>query len=408
MKKIIATSIGLYLFFISWTSAFAIDPRLPVHVIALVTLTFLFSLHIITKRSKVITDVLRWEDSLAILIVVSVTISSLANPTSTSINYVAAYFYVFVVGYILLKVLIRTYIYVYTAKTWLLLGVLLSAFISVLEFFFQYAFDINLHSYLNKIREIDVWVGGLYPRSASVATEPGVFAFFMVTVGVMSAKTLLSRNYSNTVVYLCLGIMFLGWAFTFSAAAIAASVFGFLAAITVKLLDSNYIIVRVLPVYLLPAAVVVMLLFVDYLDGTAIGQVVSKISLDQSSGSASVRVSAWGEALEVMGSNLLFGVGPGTAAAAGEHSYLSWYLFLGAEGGLTALIPALLFMVAKLSRVITSSIPNKYFYVAGFLAGGVHLGVISTFFHPFLWVLIIFFDIEQTQYRRCQILEKEK
>lgn len=114
-----------------------------------------------------------------------------------------------------------------------------------------------------------------------------------------------------------------------------------------------------------------------------------KVTLQQeSAGSRPIR---WLHDLKLVSLSPIVGHGPGYASESGRGSSVNWYLFLTMEGGLISSVPVLLFMLFSFMRIYLSKIPGRLWFMSAFMAGAIHLAAISTFFHPFLWMLLIIF-----------------
>jgi O-antigen ligase len=389
-----------YLFFQSWTRAYAPDPRLPVHLIVCIFGVIFFVLHIIINNRKVRTGVYSLGDIFAILLVLSVITSSVFNPRGyASLRYVSAYTYIFIFAYLILKGLFYNLVSIQKLLEWLLYGVLFTSFVAILDTLLDLLYNIDISQTILMNPRAEGLYGGLVPRAAAFSNEPGILAYYLETLGIIGLWVVWHRPWSRSVKVGAIAIIVCGWVAAFSAASVAAVFLATTIAVGIKLLYSKTKLASALLFLAAPVVVAGALLVLAYAQDTFLGSIIQKITLQQDVGSVAMRLSRWREGITMIVNNPVFGVGPGTASRMGGGGTLSWYLFLAAEAGGVSFLIAFLFLLSKLSKIIFSRVRGKYVFLVAFLAGAIHLSVISTFFHPFLWTLIIIFDIMETKCR---------
>ena len=100
--------------------------------------------------------------------------------------------------------------------------------------------------------------------------------------------------------------------------------------------------------------------------------------------------------IKVIAGDRITVTGVGSTNATGTRgSNINWYIFLTVEGGLLSSIPIMLFLVFSFVRIAYSRVPGKMWFLVGLTAGAVHFLAISTFFYPFLWILLIMFFLAE-------------
>lgn len=394
MRRVLVFFLLGWLFFQGWTSAFALAPILPLHVVFGTVSIGGFVLYLFASGSSIRTEVYKMEDALLGALIIFLTIAALVHPRETAVNYIAAYTYTFLGGYLILKGALYNLVSADTALKWVLIGVLVTAVGSILEFGLTFFLGIDLNPYLFRLRPSEAIYGGLFPRSAAFSTEPGILAFYFETLGVVGLWTLWNRSWDGTWKMLFTTVIVLGWMLTFSAASMAALTIGGTVALLVKHLFSQRRYARIIPFLFVPLLIVGIALVFEFARDTLLRQILLKISLQgEGVSSAANRLSQWREALRAIADHPLFGEGVGTAAAQGETSSISWYLFLVAEAGLLTIAPVLIFIITKFNRILGASVSGKYWFAVAIIAASIHLSVISTFFHPFMWTSIALFEI---------------
>ena len=118
-----------------------------------------------------------------------------------------------------------------------------------------------------------------------------------------------------------------------------------------------------------------------------------KLTLSDGIRSSEHRLDRWEEGSEIALDRPFLGYGPRYFSGQGQISPLNWYLMLLVEGGFLSLVFIILFLLLVMWEIIRFRHPSRMPILVGFLAGAGHLLVISTFQHPFLWMLIAIFFV---------------
>lgn len=405
----------LYLFFASWGGAFTLSPWLPLHVLLLLS-AFILSIPYILTEGNFPKHIYHFEDIFILFGILAMTISGILNPNEKSMNYLKAYFYIFGIGYFVLKFLLYKKTSLNKLFTVNFVAVLFIAAFAITEVAADYFVGFNVQSFIPRLRETQAGYNRTFIRAYAFANEPGTLAFFFNTLGILALWKLWNyKDMSYYLKFILSGILFIGWMCTFSASGIAFASVSIIIALIIRSCDIAIMKKKVLTTSKLHkfhrptlnyqsafikltilAAILIMILliavnyeFVRY----AINPIVSKITLQRSSVSAASRLARWNYALENIFIHPFFGNGIGYLSSRNITSSNNWYLFLALEGGLISVFSFLLFLLFTLIRIVRSKTELKYWFLIGFLAGSFNFITSSTIFHPFLWILIALFNV---------------
>lgn len=410
-NEVIRALFLLYIFFVSWTGVLALGSwlRLPfIFAIAGCTLIAVSRL----RAEKFAMSSYFGEDFLVVLFIASWMMSAVVNMNEASLNYVAAYVFVFGVLLLCMKGVLANYLtmsQIYAANA---AGVMFVACFLVVNFVLDVAGIAELQSMLPRLRETTATYARLFKRGYAFSTEPGIVAFYINTLGPLALWYVWTRpGRSFALAVISTSLVAFGWVVTFSASGVAFLLLGmmFSAAIyALKFLHRGYSlqsIVRRLIVAIGSAGVAAFILSRDAVQ-QALYPMYLKLTLSDSLKTAVTRKDRWDAALDaIWSSGSLFGRGPGYTAAADEPSALNWYLSVLVEGGILAFAVLIAFMLVVLYRIVELRHPARFAILVGFVAGAGHLLVINTFFHPFLWLLIAIFYVQLARVRRYTGIE---
>jgi hypothetical protein len=195
-------------------------------------------------------------------------------------------------------------------------------------------------------------------------------------------------------------VIFISWMLTFSAAGFAFLIFSLAFAFSYYLITGQFYKYFIYYKKIIIFMMVPIISFFIYLNYVGIlDPIFNKIFLIGDSGSAFSRVSRWKVGLTDFSTSPFYGNGSGYYSAQGINSVISWYLLLLVEGGLLVLLPLLIFLVLVLARICRYRSKFQFAYMVGFVAGISHLSVISTFFIPALWLLLVIFYLDYSMKR---------
>lgn len=404
----IIKKIAIYgsIFFLSWTDSFSIGSKLTLSNICILSLVFIFLFEkTIGKNKELKINILKIEDLLLFIGVLFVGISGLINPNSKTINYIGAYFYVFIITFIFLKIILYQnvkYKEIFITNT---IAIIFLSFFLLLEFVLGFFMSFDIQQYIPRHRETSAIFNGL-PRSYGFATEPGVVAYYLNTLGPIafySLWNLMNIGFWKKLFYSV--VLVLGWVTTFSAAGIGFLLIGIIVFCLSKIFSLKFKLVKkhfIITLNITLVSFVILLIIVSYNNNmntifNFIEPMKQKIAFDTSVGSSTDRLGRWNTAIDMIVQNPIVGIGPGMLSYSGLGSPTNWYLFLTLEGGLVTILPFLLFLFISLVKILKSKIEFKSYFLIGFMAGVGHLSVISTFQYVFLWFLILLFNIANEQ-----------
>lgn len=414
LKVNLKFSLYAYLFFASWTGTFLLSDLIKFpksisslsgvfvpHVVVGLLVLFLYFTRYLSRFSnnqlylpRGIKKVYQYEDLFLLLGYSGILLSAAINPGPKTLNYLLGYLYVFLIAYLIFKGLFYLELDTEEFLTANLLGVFFVALFSITELFLEHPFGINIQTQIVRIartREAPATIAGI-SRSYGLATEPGILAFYFETLGIIAVWKLIRTNLSKIVKSFLISIILLGWLFTFSAASVVAMTLALFFTSFLLLLSKLKIRKMKFSLTIVILVLIVLALFFYILNTNRVNLINPILSKISNVGS-SARMNHWFEGLDQLSKRPLFGAGMGNISARrGGLSYINWYLFLATEGGLLSFIPFFSFLLFSGLRILNSKVKGKFWFLTAFVAGVAHLAVISTFFHPFLWILLIIFN----------------
>ena len=393
MTRLIQYLIISYIFFISWVDSFMFGRWLRIHVIIalLLVMLFLFSL---LRGFRVSLRAYKFEDIFLLMLLPCLSISAIKNSNSHTINYILAYLYTFWGAFLILKGVfcnVSNWRKALNANT---LGIMFVSLFVICEFCLEYFWSIDIQEYIHRDREARATYIGVFSRSYGLATEPTILAFYFNTLGPIGMWNLCKWYNWNRIWKKAAVIVFvIAWVTTFSAAGLVflpASIIISCGLIMLKKSGAKISVRKVLKVWLVMGLILTSFAFAQskYEITRYALPLWRKISLQQT---GYMRPQKWREGIETIKKHIILGQGLGARSESGRSSNINWYIFLTAEGGVISSVPILLFLFFTFIRIYQSNVGGKLWFMSGFLAGTMHLMVVSTFFHPFLWLLIILF-----------------
>lgn len=406
LQLMIRNSILGYVFFISWTAAFALGEWLLLPFLFVISAMVFVTIKLLVGGG-VSCAPYKKEDYLILLFLVAFTISHLINQNASGFNYIFAYCFVFCILYLFIKGVLFSYVtarQLYMVNTWavIFIGIFLSA-----NFVLNIAGVIDLQGMMPRTTETNATYLGVFNRGYAFATEPGTIAFYMNALGPLALWYLWSGVRVARLIKLILtAVLFFGWLVLFS-----ASGWAFLSvALVISLVISGikkYINSRMIKTIGVIFFIVIPVLFMVASSPKVqnyFNPIYLKLTLaeDASTSSSGSRIDRWSTGIDLVFEEPFFGKGPRYFSSKGESSVLSWYLMVLVEGGFISFLAILIFLGSVLIRILKFRHPSRFPVLVGFLAGSGHLLVISTFFEPFLWLLIAIFYVQQAKYQRHQ------
>jgi len=391
-----------YIFFISWNGVFAINEWLRVPVYFLLPALF-FALFFSVRSGRFVISSFRIEDLLILLFLLIYYLSALVNMNPSGFNYVLAYFFVFFAQYLMIKFILFSFT---TPRQFYAINTAAIIFICVFLVTNQALLFFDVIDLQNSLPRLSKDATATYNtaynsfvRGYAFSTEPGVVAFYLNILGPIALWYFWNKTgFSITVKTVIILMTIFGWLLTFSAAGAAFLVIGYLLAtflLNFRLININFRVNKKVITRISFFSIFFVVIF--FYQGTQVflKPMVAKLTLTDNLKTTSHRIERIEEGFKLALDKPLLGYGPRYFTSAGESSTLNWYLMLLVESGWVSFFMMIAFLISVLFRMLKSSLPNRFPYLVGFFAGSLHLGVISTFYHPFLWLLIAMFYVDE-------------
>ncbi len=395
-----------YIFFASWTDSFSLSEKLPLHIVILGAIVVVFIIAFLNGK-KNLSRAYKPEDFLVILCFIGVCLSGLLNPNGKTVNYVIAYFAVFIIGYLLLKGIVAQNINWQTLLKINTIALIFVALFTIFEFLIEFLTGFDIQTFIPRENPARATYLLRFPRAYGFAHEPTILAFYFNTLGLIGLWKLWYWNSIGRVFHrywlkipLTLIAIF-AWLSTFSAAGFVFLPCSIILANCLKKRHnfSRTISPRLIFLVVLSIVIVTILFSIVSLNIFQSREIINeytdplltKVTL-QDDKHVNIRVTAWITSLDNIRRSLVFGIGVGHQSDSGLNSSFNWYLFLMLEGGLISFLPIAVFLCISFLRIAMSNVQGKLWFMTGFLAGAMHLLVIATFYHPFLWILLILFS----------------
>ncbi len=371
----------LYIFFASWTNAFAINDWLPVYIVVLF-LSFIsvqFKKVLMSNKIKFNYYV---EDFLLIFFFIFILLFALLFPTSKSLNYIAAYFIAIFINYFFIRNYIFQNLKLYQVLNANIFGVFFVSLFCNLEFFLSSFKNIYIQDFIPRtmIADADYLIG--IRRVYGFSEEPTYLAWYLETLGLIAIWSVIVNSKNKYFRYLFISSVIITFITTFSASGIGTLFLSFIIVFIFRIKKNIKNIVFFLSIISL--ITFVYFYFFDFFDILN-----SKLTLNQE-GSGN-RKDMWLSAFIDFYKNPLFGNGLGFYSSLGLESPVNYFLFLISENGIFPLILIFLFYLIVLYKVYKSSFQKSYFFLIAIIGGILHLFTQSLFFHPCLWLTISFF-----------------
>jgi len=107
------------------------------------------------------------------------------------------------------------------------------------------------------------------------------------------------------------------------------------------------------------------------------------------------RLDIWKKDFKDILDRPFFGYGPGMLSSVSRGSSLNAYLFIGLEAGLIAVAGLCFFFLITFIDMLRSNRPFSLFFLAGMLAGTLHMMTMSQYYYASIWVFIAFFYLNE-------------
>lgn len=382
-----------------------LGPWFPLHVVIGLA-SFSIYILIILSEKRIYKKVYNLEDILIIVLLSGLLLSVIVTYSEKAFNYILAYTYIFVVAFLFLKGAFYRAVNVNTLLNVNAVAVVFIAIFAITEIGAKIFFSFDIQEFIPRVKPSQATFVSI-PRAYGMATEPTILAMYFNTlglIGVWHIKNVLQNFFLKSIIIL---IVFIGLISTFSAAGIASLIYSALIISSIIIIRKQKIDVVVTKLVPLVITVVIFLsLFPTVKNSISEISIVEKITLDKEA--AFERIKRWKEGINEFSEAPLFGIGLGNRSMRGKGSNLNWYLFLAVESGFLPPLSIIAFLFITFFRILKSKVHGKYWFLTGFLAGAIHFTSCSTFFHPFLWTLIIVFNVYAVKSASIKYLSSKK
>lgn len=387
-------SLIAYIFFISWTSAFALNELLRVHfIVGLAALSA--SMLACAYRGRISAAPYRVEDFLLVLFLASFSFSGLVNPHASSVNYVVVYFFVIVGLYLTIKGAFYLFLSPHEIYFANLLGIVFVSLFLSTNFILTTTDVIDLQSIIPRLRNPTATYRGLYIRGYGFSTEPGIVAYYINTLGPLGLWYLWFQTKTLLVIRLLLTwVVIFGWVVTFSAGGSASLLVGLLVTYLILSIKTKWLLLKAARIRTaatifisIVSGLVLTITFELYKFFTPI---LDKLTLTGDLKTVSTRIDRLSAGIASLKNGSLFGKGPGFFSSTDGVSPINWFLMVLAENGIISLILVVLFLFIVFMRITNFRHSSRFAVLTGFLAGCCHLMITTTsgYLHPFIWLLI--------------------
>lgn len=378
-----------FLFTCGWSSAFAISAWLRLPNVALIAL-FVFGLITLVSKKKILKD-------FTILPItcymIGMILSGLVNPNDFTFNYIISYSFFWILSYFILSNIFLTVDHTLVIK-WLFFGWLFTVAFVCINFFINFFVGVSLQDLIPRMNETTALHFGIN-RAYGFSTEPGTLAFYLncfYPIGLYYLKEKLKFGQSSLVLFSLLYVFAIS--LTGSATAAAVLIMFFSMYILYKfaqiiLRGSTY--KKILAFVYLTLSLIVVVGVIGYLFETfpfLFDSVISKLTMNENSRSVSARIDKLNHAKYIMENfNLLLGAGPGYHSSVGMPGTGSWLFMIFLESGLVSFMSILIVVLIMFYRIFKIRDELSKYIFFSFIACNLHLLVISTFYHPYFFIL---------------------
>ena len=400
-KKLASKGLGitaiflvLYILTLSWSSVLRPSAWLPIYNVFLFLGISSFFFGFLIRQNKSLPKFIIFnEDRLIILFIILLSFSALINPNSKSINYVLAYFQVFVICFLLTRSIIIKKLSLRTILNTNTAAVCIASTFIVIEFILRIFFLFDIHDYIPSYKEksMAVVTEGIY-RATGFGTEPTQTGFYLCALGPIAIWNLYKNiNVNNKLKHLLVFFIILSLIFLFS---VSSYLVIFLTTLMFILLRwkwrlkifLRFLFSLLLIVFLISLYEPLYLIVLDILE-----TIWGKMTLSGGGTSTNARTNLLLKGLERIYEYPIFGIGIGFSSSIDEASSINWYVFLMSEAGIPISMVLFSYMIIQLIRIYKSNIDARNPLLFGAFAGSAYLGTLSTFFYPNLWFVYIIY-----------------
>lgn len=409
MRLPITVGCFLYIFFASWSNAYKLGRYLPIPNLLAIFLSIAFILYLLSVSLRIKFNYMQYrkEDLLLLLCLFMLSFSGILHLNEKTINYLLAYSFTFIISYLLLKGVFCKFVTAQNALKVNSIAILFVSLFLVVEFGLRYFFSFNIQDFIPRTVDAQATYLTIFNRSYGFSNEPTNVAMYLnilAPIGLWQLWMWRRKHKLILKLFLTFLVVF-GWLTTFSAAAVVSLTVSMFLSVGLMWLCNPQSLFRLRTSTILCFFVVVVCVIsiatnerISATISEFAQPIIQKITLQR--GGEGSRISRWQNDIQEIEARPVIGHGPGYRSSKLGSSSVNWYLFILLEGGIASLIPLLLFIGCSALRILNSFVPGKYFFLVGFLAGAIHLSAVSTFYDPFLWLLLILFYVTYNTYKQ--------
>jgi len=382
MNKVIIFS---FLFFLSFSSAFALTEHLRLYVVFSFALVFYAIFKVIylgyMPKINASTNVTAISSMCFVLYLWFISIFLLGSNT---LIYLIVYTFFYVVLLYAFAILIKIYGVLIFLK-FNALSVLLISFFVILDFVLIYYFVFDVQGYIPRIGPVpDATVLGVFRRAYGFSNEPTNLSAYLLAMGGVAVYYWITFKIRFTLYYTILVLMALF--LTFSGSALGGLVIALIAVCLIYFFLMPLIFnKKIFSLFCLIFLIVVAASFSD-----AVHDVASKFFVP-GDGFGSGRGANWEYFWELSVSNNFLPNGLGSSGVTGIFP-INTYLMILFEGGVIGLVLKLNFVFFPLLMLVMSKLPHfdKAFLLIVYIACFAQLGAFDTFYYPYAILLVVF------------------
>lgn len=392
--RILSILLLSYVFFISWTDAFALTGWLKLPVIIGLISFFLISL-MTCFRGKISKKYFNSEELFLLAFLMLLMLNTLFF--QYGFNYILAYIYVFAILYFILKVGFLRYVDIKKSMNANTYGILFVSIFILSNFILEFGFGFSLQNEIPRLTNADALYLGIITRSYGFSEEPAYVAHYLNTLGPIGLWNLW-QNFGASFIKKMSYTLIIGvaWLLLFSTAGIVLLTFAVCVVLIYKLLTRFSLRVKRFTFYIGISSFVILVVVTFYISQNLylisyLEPMITRITFSGEHGSSFQRLNTWKNDINLWSEAPIIGHGLGYTSMLGRRSSLNWFLFLALEAGILAPLLIIFFIAFVLYRMTKLNHDIKYFFMIGLIAGTSHFMLISTFYNSFVWLLIIIF-----------------
>lgn len=389
----------IYILFLGFISAFALTETVSIPmIIALLTAVFIFFNN---SKNKNYIKIYPSTTFLFFLLTIAVLLSFLIQINdigfhSTSLNHTIAYFTVILIFYGVPKLAFdASRPKLETLFKYISHGVILVSIIIVTEFTLKNFLGIDFDQFIPRPANQNynpTFASGKYIRARGVASESGNMAMYMMMFAPFLAYYYGSMKKNKYKLIFYLSLISTSIILTFSAAALVDLVFAgtvsillivFKKAKSFKLTRKSLLTIS-LTIFILP---IIALLFTK-INFNYFTSIFDKLTLSETSSSASDRVMRWERTFKLFQDSPVIGDGPGITSFLYGTGSTSFYIETLAELGILGISILMLIFLLFFMKAYKLYGGIRYVYIFSLTACLVHYFGISSFWYPWLWLLL--------------------